>query len=85
MSGIFSLKQTREEDPCDLKCNSTTMLVCQRDVLLFGNRCLMEQLACKDNTTIADGDWKEGPCLAGEARDWENPAAEEDPTGGSEA
>ena len=57
------------------------MLVCQRDMLVFGNRCLMEELACKDNKTIADGDWKEGPCLDGEAEEWENPAGDNDSSG----
>ena len=50
-------------------------------MLVFGNRCLMEELACKDNKTIVDGDWKEGPCLAGEAEEWENPAGDNDSSG----
>ena len=50
-------------------------------MLVFGNRCLMEELACKDNKTIMDGDWKEGPCLAGEAEEWENPADDLDSSG----
>ena len=57
------------------------MIVCQRDMLVFGNRCLMEELACKDNKTIAEDDWKEGPCLVGEAKEWKNPAVDKDESG----
>ena len=56
-------KSTPAGKPCDGNCTRDLRFVCYKNKQVFTNECVMKETLCKENVTVADSDWKEGPCV----------------------